>query len=219
MLPASTTDRSPVGGQDLTSNVSAWPASKNSAWIWKVHTCGSFLVTGLGSPAPSWILTVPLLPDAANANCVTPNAATSTATTASPSNTFVLDVRNPAICQPALPPVPAPHDRLPRSTTSVACRPKERGVMPCVTAQIGIESVTARGRVTAAFTEEPGRQHPAGRRTALNQAGLGLPTAAVMRASTAAIRRSRSRMSATRSAASCRRVMAVRADGERVNSH
>src|SRR5215210_2181224 len=30
--------------------------------MWNVQTWGSFLTSGLGSPAPSWILTVPLLP-------------------------------------------------------------------------------------------------------------------------------------------------------------
>src|SRR6266487_20680 len=33
--------------------------------MWNVHTCGWLRVTGLGSPAPSWILTVPLFPGGA----------------------------------------------------------------------------------------------------------------------------------------------------------
>src|SRR5438105_8680717 len=51
-----------LGSHLLISHVPVALASKLKPWMWNVHTCGSFSMTDLSSPAPSWILTVPLLP-------------------------------------------------------------------------------------------------------------------------------------------------------------
>src|SRR6476661_6491214 len=56
----------PVGGQDWIHQVPACPGSEKKKWRWNPQpTCGSFWMIGSVSPAPSWILTVPLLPGGA----------------------------------------------------------------------------------------------------------------------------------------------------------
>src|SRR2546430_17671821 len=59
---AATVLLSPVGSHALICHVPVALASKLKPWMRNVHTCGSFSMTDLSSPAPSWILTVPLLP-------------------------------------------------------------------------------------------------------------------------------------------------------------
>jgi hypothetical protein len=54
----------------MTSKVKVCPASKSTAWTWNLQTCGSSLVTGFGSAAPSCSFTVLLSwwpPDVAEA--------------------------------------------------------------------------------------------------------------------------------------------------------
>src|SRR5205814_5448409 len=51
-----------LGSHLLISHVPVARASKLKPWMWNVQTCGSFSMTDRSSPAPSWILTVPLLP-------------------------------------------------------------------------------------------------------------------------------------------------------------
>ena len=89
MVPLSTVVRSPVGGQDLISKLRVWLAPKNSAWIWNVQTWGWFLVRGVGSAAPLWILTVPGLRLLAVAAC----AAAKPARTASARTTRASTLR------------------------------------------------------------------------------------------------------------------------------
>jgi len=51
----------------VITQVSVCPESKLNACMWNVQTIGSFCVMGSGSPAPSWILIVPLFPGVAPA--------------------------------------------------------------------------------------------------------------------------------------------------------
>src|SRR6266699_2872269 len=166
MVPLRTTERSPVGCQDLISNVTVWPASKKSACTWNVQTCVSSLVTGLGSPAPSWILTVPLLfwPPAANASWATPKAAARTATTAKPNSTFILDVRNLAIpFLPFIPSVKKPPGSLSRRR-NVGSKSKQEtaAVVSRVTPTFRPDEFAFRGR----------RGHRAGATYRAHQAGI-----------------------------------------------
>src|SRR5439155_18469615 len=64
-VPDRTTEPSPVGGQERIHQLPLWNGSAKKKCRWNVHTCGSFLMTGSVSVAPSWILTVPLLPGGA----------------------------------------------------------------------------------------------------------------------------------------------------------
>jgi hypothetical protein len=58
------------GAHSWISQSPAWNGSAKKKCRWKVQTWGSFLTSAAGSPGPSWIFTVPLLPGASTAAVV-----------------------------------------------------------------------------------------------------------------------------------------------------